>query len=105
MARRTTLTPEQRTLRARLAAYASHVNHDPAERTQAARNASPSQLSHWERKVRAEHPDLPDAEVTRRGTLLHRQYMVQLAFRSSRAASRRRAGKAGKGTAAPRDAS
>ena len=66
------LTPEQRSLRARLASYASWANTtDPTARTQPARDKAEAR---WEREV---DPDqvLPDASVAaRRGCqegLLH----------------------------------
>jgi len=90
------LTPEQRTLRARAAVLASHINEDPRERTAAASRATPTQLPHWQAKVRAEHPDLPDAEMARRADLLHRQYMTALSYKSSRARQARAADRAAK---------
>ena len=56
------LTPAQRSLRSRLAAYSLHAKHDPRETTQAARAAF---LTRFEREV---DPDgsLPPAERARR---------------------------------------
>ncbi|WP_206442949.1 hypothetical protein [Candidatus Protofrankia californiensis] len=90
---RTPLTPEQRRLRAQIAAHASHVNHDPRQRTAAARAATPVCLPYWERKVRAEHPNLDDAEVTRRASHLHKAHMRRLSLASSKARGARKAAK------------
>ncbi|WP_322755690.1 hypothetical protein [Frankia sp. Cas3] len=88
---RVPLTPEQRVLRARIAAHVSHANTDPRERTAAARAATPQCRPYWERKVRAEHPDLDDAEVTRRATHLHHAHMARLSLASSKARARKAA--------------
>lgn len=68
------LTPEQRSARARKAAYASHARHDPAPRIAWAQAHSPTHLPYWERKVRAEHPELPDDDVTQQARALHLAY-------------------------------
>jgi hypothetical protein len=80
------LTPEERTLRARLGAYRLHALHDPKETTKKARAAF---ATRFEREV---DPDgvLPSSERARRAEAARRAYFTQLQLRSARA--RRRAG-------------
>jgi hypothetical protein len=80
------LTPEERTLRARLGAYRLHALHDPKETTKKARAAF---ATRFEREV---DPDgvLPPSERTRRAEAARRAYFTQLQLRSAQA--RRRAG-------------
>ena len=85
------LSPEQRSLRASLAAHEMHGRHDPRETTRAARAASPGSLTYWERKVEEERPGLPDDERTRRAGHLRAAHMRRLALASSRARAARRA--------------
>jgi hypothetical protein len=108
------LTPEQRRLRAQIAAHASHVNHDPRDRTAAASAATPQRLPFWERKVRVDYPDIEadirakhpgvspgelirliDAEYTRRAEHLYKAHMRRLALASSKARAARKAATAG----------
>lgn len=74
------LTPEQRSTRARLAAYALHSQRDPVETTRPARNAF---RARFEREV---DPDgiLPPEERERRAQAALRAHMSRLALRSSR---------------------
>lgn len=85
------LTPEQRTLRARMGAHALHAQGKTT--TAAARANSPQSLDYWRRQV---DPDgvLTEDERTKRAEHARRQYMSGLAFKSSRARSRRKAGAA-----------
>jgi hypothetical protein len=79
------LTPEQRTLRARLAAHTSWANtDDPSARTRPGREAF---LARFERQV---DPDgqLPEVERRRRAEHAKRAYMAKLAMRSAKARSR-----------------
>lgn len=88
-----TLTPEQRSLRARMAAHASWANtSDPQTRTAAARDRF---AARFEREV---DPDgvLSPAERERRAESARKRYFAQLAYKS---ASARRA-KSGRGKAA-----
>ena len=80
------LTGEQRILRARLAAYHLHATHDPKETTRKAREVF---LSRFEREVDPEGV-LAAGERARRAEAARRAYFTRLAFQSSRA--RRRAG-------------
>lgn len=80
------LTPEQRILRARMAAYTLHATHDPRETTKAGRAAF---LARFEREV---DPDgaLSEDERTRRAIAARRAYFTKLALESSRARRNRR---------------
>ena len=77
------LTPAQRTLRARLGAYTLHATHDPKETTAAARRAF---LGGFERQV---DPDgvLPDGERQRRARYARKAHFAQLALKSARTRS------------------
>lgn len=79
------LTPEQRSLRARIAAHTLHATHDPRTTSKAGRDAF---LASFERKV---DPDgaLDDAERRRRAESLKRAYFARLAFMSVAARQRR----------------
>lgn len=80
------LTPEQRSLRARLAAHSLHARvADPSAHTAPARKAF---LDRFELEA---DPDgvLPPAERARRAEHLRKAYFAQLAFKSSRARSRK----------------
>ena len=75
------LTPEQRIMRSRLAAYRLHATHDARDTTRKAREAF---ASRFERQV---DPDglLPPAERAQRADAARRAYFVGLALRSSQA--------------------
>lgn len=79
------LTPEQRRLQARVAAYRLHATHDPKETTKKARAAFSAR---FEREVDPEMV-LPQAERARRAEAARRAYFTSLALRSSRARGRR----------------
>ena len=76
--------------RATIAVLASHVNEDPKARTAAAGRATPGSISYWIKKIHEEHPELSDAEVTRRAGIEQRLYMTRLSFKSSRARQARK---------------
>jgi hypothetical protein len=80
------LSPEQRSLRASIAAHAMHGQNDSYETTAAARAGF---LSKFLREVDEATPGLPDAERLRRAEHLLRAHMKRLALASSRARSRR----------------
>jgi hypothetical protein len=83
------LTPEQRTLRASIAAHARWAQEDPSA------NAARGQrglLAKFEREIREAGPDLPDAEVTRRAESARRAHMARMALASSKARAARKAG-------------
>lgn len=82
------LTPEQRTLRARLAAHESWAaTPDRSARTRAARDAF---IAKFEDQV---DPDrtLPPAERRRRAESARKAHYTRLAFKSARARARRKA--------------
>lgn len=77
-------TPEQRALRARLAAHTKWANTaDPTAATQAARDAFMARF------LREVDPDglLPEAERNRRAESARKAYFTRLALASSRARS------------------
>jgi hypothetical protein len=80
------LTAEQRSLRARLAAYSMHARHEARETTAAAREAR------WRRYLEAVDPEgtLPPAERQRRAEALRRADMARLAYLSARSRQKKR---------------
>lgn len=80
------LTPAQRTLRARMAAHASHARNDGRERT------APARRAFLERFYDQVDPDrtLDPAERERRAEQAKRAYFAGLALKSSKARQRRR---------------
>ena len=81
------LTPEQRSLRASLAAHKMHAQNDSREVTANARAAF---LQKFLDEVDGATPGLPDPERLRRAEHLLRAHMKRLALASSRARSRKR---------------
>ncbi len=81
------MTPAQRILAARAAAYAQHAKHDPRETTKAARATF---LARFENEVDPEGT-LPPAERQRRAEAARKRYFTALALRSSRVRSARKA--------------
>ena len=83
------LSPTERSLRAKIGAYALHSQYDPRETTRKAREEF---LGRFEREV---DPDgvLPVAERRRRAEAARHRYFAALAFRSARTRSRRKANK------------
>jgi hypothetical protein len=75
------LTPSERSLRARIAAHAKHAKHDPAESTAAARQAF---LDRFEREVDPEGV-LPETERRRRADHARKAYFARLALKSAQA--------------------
>jgi hypothetical protein len=78
------LSPEERILRARLAAFTKHSLYDPSETTKPARAASPGSLSYWERKVDPKG-ELSDAERRRRAECAKKAHFQRMAFESAKA--------------------
>jgi hypothetical protein len=74
------LSSSERTMRARIAAYALHAQRGPRETTRAARQAF---LTRFDHEV---DPDgrLPEAERRRRAEAARRAYFTALALRSAR---------------------
>jgi hypothetical protein len=80
------MSPAERAMRARIAAFALHAQRDPRETTRAGREAF---IARFENDV---DPDgtLPEAERRRRAEAAKKAYFTALALRSARA--RRRSG-------------
>ncbi len=81
------LTPNQRVLRARIAAHTRWANEDPRDPNGAmarARAKSPQSPDYWAAKV---DPDgeLPEAERAKRAEHARKAYMTGLALKSSQA--------------------
>jgi hypothetical protein len=74
-------TPQDRALRARLAAHSKWANHDPIDGTAAARAAF---LDRFDRDADPEGT-LPPAERARRAAHLRKAYFTRLALASARA--------------------
>jgi DNA-binding transcriptional ArsR family regulator len=77
----TTLTPEERVMRARMAAHTLHAAHDSTELTKAATRAN---RDRFETQVDPNNELEPD-ERARRAEQARRAYMTQLAYASARA--------------------
>ena len=75
------LTPEQRSLRARLAAHSLHAKVDPVAHTAPARQVF---LARFEAEVDPEGV-LPESERRRRAEHARKAYFTRLAFKSSQA--------------------
>jgi hypothetical protein len=84
--RREPLTPSERVLRARLAAYMLHARRDSRETTQAARRAFDQRFLDQVDPERR----LPDRERRRRAEAARRAYFTRLAFLSARKRRSRR---------------
>jgi hypothetical protein len=81
------LTPSQRTLRARMGAFAMHARHDPRKTTNAGRRAF---LARFEIEVDPRR-ELSAKERARRSEAARKLYFTRLAFESSlRRAPRKR---------------
>lgn len=82
------LTPAQRSLRARAAAFHLHATHDSRALTENARAAGPGRIDYWMRQV---DPDgtLPEAERRRRAEHAKRAHYLNLALKSAVARRRR----------------
>jgi hypothetical protein len=82
------LSPEQRSLRASIAAHEMHAKHDPHAITAKARAGFEARFL---REVDEETPGLPDEERRRRAEHRMRAHMKRLALASSRARGSRKA--------------
>jgi hypothetical protein len=83
------LTPQQRRIRASIAANVRWSREDPAE------NAARGQaglLAKFEREAREAEPGLTDAEYARRAQSAYRAHMKRLALASSKARARKAGG-------------
>jgi len=85
----TALTPQQRTLRARLAAQTRWAQQDPVAGTEAARRAFTDRFF-----VDQVDPDrvLPERERHRRAESARKAFYTQMAYRSAQVRARRRGG-------------
>jgi hypothetical protein len=84
-----TLTPQQRTLRASIAAHARWSREDPSE------NAARGQaglLAKFDREAREAEPGLTEAEYVRRAQSAYRAHMGRLALASSKPRARKAGG-------------
>jgi hypothetical protein len=82
------LSPAERTLRARIGAYALHSRYDSRETTAAGRATF---LSRFEQEVDP-NGELPAAERQRRAEFAKKRYFAQLALKSAKARAARKAG-------------
>jgi uncharacterized protein (DUF2249 family) len=82
------MTPAQRSLYGRMGAAVARSRHDPRELTAAARA---SFLGRFERQVREQSPELPEAEIQRRAAELRKAHMLGLSLKSSIARAKKRA--------------
>ena len=83
------LTPEQRRIRASIAAHTRWSKEDPA--ANAARGQA-GLLAKFERQIRTADPTLPDTEVARRAESARQAHMARLGLASSKARAARKAG-------------
>jgi hypothetical protein len=82
------LSPEERSLRARIGAHALHASHDPRELTA---NARAGFLNRFAVQVDEATPGLPESERLRRAEHLLRAHMAKLALKSAQARRARKA--------------
>lgn len=78
------LSPEQRSLRARMGAYAVMAKHGRHEITKAARAANPSSDAYWRARVDRDGL-LSEAERATRAEDAKKSYFAGLALKSARA--------------------
>jgi hypothetical protein len=84
--RREPMTPSERSLRARIGAYAMHARNDPRQTTASARAAF---LERFVREVDP-HRSLAAPERHRRAEAARKAYFSRLAYASARRRNRRR---------------
>lgn len=81
------MDPQNRSLRARLAAHASWANTlDPASRTAKARAAANAR---FEREARDKHPDATDEQIARIAEHLRKAHFTRLALASAQARAKK----------------
>ncbi len=81
------LTPEQRALRASIAANSRWAKTPTADRTRQAERGQAGLVARFAAEVAQKHPGLPPAEVDKLARNAYRAHMKRLALRSSRQAS------------------
>lgn len=79
------LTPEQLTLRGRVAAHARWSKEDPSGN---ALRGQQGLRDRFDREARETEPGLTDAEYARRAASAYKAHMARLAFASSKARTR-----------------
>jgi hypothetical protein len=84
------LTPEQRTLRASIAAHTRWAQEDP---TANAARGQAGLFAKFQREAREAEPGLSEAEYTRRAESAYRAHMARLSFACSTARGVRKAGR------------
>jgi hypothetical protein len=84
------LTPEQRKLRARIAAHTRWAKEDPVP---GAIRGQAGLIEKFRREVLAADPAVTDPELTRRAESLRSAHMARLAIASSRARARKTPGR------------
>lgn len=82
------MSPEQRTLRARIAALSRWAAEDPSTN---AERGQKGLRDKFRREIAGQHPDLAVAELERRAEAAFRAHMARLALASSKARSRKEA--------------
>ena len=85
----TTLTPEQRSMRSRIAAYARWAKESGKENAEAGQRGLRDKFL---RETAELYPELTAVEVGRRAEALYQQHMTRLAFASSKARAARKRG-------------
>jgi len=81
LTRRTGLTPEQRTMRARIAARARWSKEDPNPALARVRDGN---LDKYRREILAEQPGVTEPELSRRAHSRLCEHMTRIAFERSR---------------------
>jgi hypothetical protein len=89
------LSPEQRSLRASIAAHTAWAGD--RDRKATGRIANAGLRAKFEREVRAKWPDLPEEEILRRADHAFKAHMLQLSFKASKARTARKAAKSSGG--------
>ena len=84
------LSPAQRSLRARIAAFERWSREDGKEGTRAATEAGVTKLAYWLSKVDPGN-DLPDAERIRRAESARRAHYARMQLRSAQVRAARKA--------------
>lgn len=84
------LTPNERSLRARLGGLTTAARHDPLDYTAAARAKCPGSLGYFERQVDPDR-ELQPAERERRAKAAQKAHFTRLGLKSAQARRRRRA--------------
>ena len=80
------LTPQQRSMRARIAAHTRWSTEDPEEN---AKRGQEGLRGKFLREAAAANPDLPEAEIARRAESAYRAHMTRVSFAASKARARR----------------